>query len=265
MTARRLPFALAFALPRAWLAVLSGLALTLACSSPNHNELFAKNSSATGAATTLGGSANASAGTDSVAHQDQTDGGTSETSGGSMSRGTANAGSTSGGSDLSQGGSSGSGGQATWASDLTSCDMLDGAVTNEQNGHCYRVNSENLTFTAARDACQMAGGHLITVSSQEENDFSHSLHDDEHWLGASDGRSDTMAGVGSYAWVNQEEWTYTDWREGQPNAVEIDCAGHDGGGGCFEHCAYQAAEGDWIDRSCAHTIVSICEWEPAGL
>jgi Lectin C-type domain len=256
MTARRLALALALALPPARFAVLAGLAVTLACSSPNGNELFAKNSSATGAAANLGGSSGASAGSDSVAHQTQADGGANEAPGGSTSGGSAG-----GGADLSQGGSSGSGGQAM----LESCDAIDGAVKNEQNGHCYRVNSENLTFAAARDACQVAGGYLITISSQEENDFARDLDSASHWLGASDGLPDTMAGVGSYAWVNQEAWAYTNWREGQPNAVETDCPGHSGGGGCFEHCAYQAAEGDWIDRSCGQTILAICEWEPPRL
>jgi hypothetical protein len=243
--------------------LLAATAGVIACSSPSSNELFAKNGISSGAAANLGGSANASAGTDSVASHSQTDGGGSTAlgGGGTATGGTGQAGGSAG-SEQAPGGSSGSGGQAMQAPVITSCDMLDGAVTNEQNGHCYRVSSDELTFAAARDACQAAGGHLLTVSSAEENDFARDLHDGEHWLGASDGLADDMAGVGDYAWVNEEEWAYTDWRDGQPNAFETNCPDGGDASDCFEHCAYQADEGDWIDRSCWHTIVSICEWEP---
>lgn len=239
---------------------LSALACVIGCSSPSSNELFAKNGISSAASSSSGGSTDAAAGTDSSAHQTQAESGGSDALGGSTSAGSSGA--ALGGSEQAQGGSSGSGGQAMQVPSIESCDMLDGAVTNEQNGHCYRASSQKLTYAAARDACEVAGGHLLTVASSEENDFAHDLHDGEHWLGASDGFADTMAGVGDYSWINGDEWTYTDWREGQPNAVETDCPGHSGGGGCFEHCAYQAAEGDWVDRSCGHTIVSVCEWEP---
>lgn len=247
---------------------LAPVASVVACSSPSGNELFAKNGISTGAAANLGGSANAAAGTGSAASHAQTDGGGSEALGGSATGGTATAGGTGGSDPIAAAGSSGSGGQAVQTPVpvpvIESCNMLDGAVTNEQNGHCYRINSEKLTFAAARDACHAAGGYLLTVSSDEENDFARDLHDGEHWLGAWDGLPDTVAGVGPYAWVTPEEWAYTDWREGQPNAFETDCPddGNGNGSDCFEHCAYQADEGDWIDRSCWHTIVSICEWEP---
>jgi hypothetical protein len=138
--------------------------------------------------------------------------------------------------------------------------MVEGSVKSELNGHCYRVNEAELTFSEARDACQRAGGHLITISSEAEDDFAEQLHDGEHWLGATDGRADTEPGVGTYNWVVDEPFEYSDWQEGQPNAFETDCP-DDNDLDCYEHCAYQADEGDWLDRSCWHTIVSICEWD----
>lgn len=253
-------FALALSLP-----LCIAMFGALGCSSPAGNELFAKNGISTGASANAAGTASAAAGTDSTSSQSQTGNGGSEAVGGTATGGGgASATSGSGGSEqLPGGGVGGSGGQSQSAPPvIESCDMLDGAVTNADNGHCYRVNDEDLTYAAARDACQAQGGHLLTVTSAEENDFARNLHDGEHWLGASDGRLDNEKGVGEYAWVDDEEWTYSDWRGGQPNAVETDCPGHSGGGGCYEHCAYQAEEGDWVDRSCGHTIVSICEWEP---
>jgi hypothetical protein len=142
--------------------------------------------------------------------------------------------------------------------------MLEGAVTSDVNGHCYRVNENELTFVGARDACQQAGGHLVTISSEAEDDFAEALHDGEHWIGASDGLADTMSGVGTYTWVVDEPFDYSDWEEGQPNAFETDCPDADDDADCFEHCAFQSDEGDWNDRSCWHTIVSICEWDIEG-
>jgi hypothetical protein len=250
----------------ALLTLIAAGAFTSGCSSPSGNELFAKNGISSGAAANLGGSTNASAGTDSGSGPAMTEVGGSEALGGTSAVGggmSGSGGSGGTGAEPALGGSSGSGGQAMQPPPVIhSCDMLDGAVTNEQNGHCYRVTTENLTFAAARDACQAAGGHLLTVSSEEENDFARDLHDGEHWLGASDGIPDDVAGVGSYSWVNEEDWEYTDWRDGQPNAFETNCPDGGDASDCFEHCAYQADEGDWIDRSCWHAIVSICEWEP---
>jgi hypothetical protein len=261
MPARPLARLLALRLPA--LLALPALTSIIGCSSPSGNELFAKNGISSAASGGAAGSLNAAAGTDSADHQTQTEGGVSDALGGSSSAGSVAATlGGSAGSEQAQGGSSGSGGQTVRTTPIESCDMLDGAVTNEQNGHCYRVSADKVTYAAARDACQAAGGHLLTVTSPEENEFARDLHQDEHWLGASDGFADSMPGVGDYSWVDGEEWAYTDWRGGQPNAVETDCPGHSGGGGCFEHCAYQAKEGDWVDRSCGHTIVSICEWEP---
>ena len=256
MTVRRLAFALA-------LPMAAAIVSALGCSGPSGNELFAQNGISNSASVNAGASSGASAGTDSGPNPSESGGSTAL--GGSAGV-AGNGASGSGGSEqglVQSGGSSGSGGQPQTAPPvIESCDMLDRAVPNEENGHCYRLSTEELTYAAARAMCEAAGGHLLTVATSEENDFVHDLHDGEHWLGADDGRADSEPGVGDYTWVDQEEWTFSDWRGGQPNAVETDCPGHSGGGGCYEHCAYQTEEGDWVDRSCGHTIVSICEWEP---
>jgi hypothetical protein len=145
---------------------------------------------------------------------------------------------------------------------IESCDMLEGAVTSEQNEHCYRVNTDELDFATAAARCHDAGGHLATISDEAENDYVRDLLDGEHWLGANDGRANAASGIGTYVWVNEEPWQYTAWEEGQPNAHATDCPGEDGGANCYEHCAFQSDSGDWNDRSCWHTIASVCEWEP---
>ena len=116
----------------------------------------------------------------------------------------------------------------------------------------------------ARDACSAAGGYLVAISSEAEDDFVHELLEADHWLGASDGRSDGSEGVGDYEWLSGEDWDYSNWEDGQPNAVATNCPNENSGSNCFEHCAYQEESGGWIDRACWHTIASVCEWEPKG-
>jgi hypothetical protein len=243
------------ALPLTFLTVL-------ACSSPRGGELFSKDGLASGATGNVGGSFGASVGTDSAGSQNQNTGGVVEGLGGS---GGSSSGSAAGGADKAggSGGSGGSGGQELHQPQvIESCDMLEDAVTNDENGHCYRVNSDLLTFSAARDACKAAGGYLVAVSSEAEDDFVHQLLEADHWLGASDGRSDSAEGVGSYTWLSGDEWDYSNWEGGQPNAVATNCPNQNSGANCFEHCAYQDESGGWIDRACWHTIASVCEWEP---
>ena len=248
------PFAL-FA-PLALLLSLFWLA-GLGCSSPQDNALFANDGLTSAASASAGGAAAAAAGTDSIS------GARSGTAG-------INAGEAGSQAGSGIGGIGGTGGTATTAGSssaggpaqrIESCDMLDAAVTNEQNGHCYRVNSEKLTFAAARDACQAAAGHLVTLGDEAEDGFAHELLDAAHWIGASDGRADRMQGTGPYSWVNGEPWDYSNWESGQPNAVGTNCADETSGAHCYEHCAFQTADGAWNDRACFHTIASLCEWD----
>lgn len=259
----RVSAALALALPLA----LATLLAAPGCSGPSGGELFAKGEFASGAAASLGGSSSAAAGTDSPASPGPGEGGVSPVHAGSTSGSSTTGGSADGGGSAgqSQGGALGGGGrQAIEPPVIESCEMLDGAVTNQDNGHCYRINAAALTFAAARDACAADGGHLVSVSSKAEDDFVHALLDASHWLGASDGRANGVEGVGPYSWVNGDGWDYTNWEDDQPNAVATNCPNENSGANCFEHCAYQGDSGDWNDRACWHMIASVCEWEPAS-
>jgi hypothetical protein len=236
------------------------LLLLLACSGPNGRELFAQNTVTSAGAGDQGGSAT-SAGTGSASGQSQTQGGTSEALAGSASSGAAMSLGGSGVAGMPLGGSGGSGGQVPIPPVIESCDMLEGAVINDENANCYRINADELTFDDAREACIASGGHLVTINSEAEDDFVHDLLDEAHWLGATDGRANAMKGTAPFTWVNGDEWGYSNWEDGQPNAVATNCPNENSGANCFEHCAYQDDSGGWNDRACWHTIASICEWE----
>jgi hypothetical protein len=247
------------------LLMLGPLLVVFGCWRADDTALFAEIGIASGgaAATAMAGSSSAESGTSSGSAQ----GGGTSLGGAQPAAGTSASAlgglpSTGGSSGTGNaGGGNGAGGQHMAPPVIEDCAMLPDAVVSDLDGHCYRINHENLSFSDAQSACHQAGGHLVSVGSSDENEWVAALHDGEHWLGATDGRADTAPGVGPYDWVNGEAWAYSDWEDGQPNAYETDCPDDDDEADCFEHCAFQTDEGDWKDRSCWHTIVSICEWD----
>lgn len=235
---------------RFWLTLAT---VATGCFGPDENVLFEPNDDLV-----VGGSAAMAGSTPSAAAGSGTDSGVGSTGG---TAGTSGSGGKSGGAS-GTGSASGGGGGSTEPV-IEGCDAIPGSVFSPVTGHCYRVNESLLTFDEARAACDLASAHLVTIGSAEENALARDLHDGEHWLGATDELGDDAAGVGSYVWVNGEPWVYSDWQDGQPNAYQTDCP-DDPDADCYEHCGFQSDEGDWLDRSCWHTIASICEWDVPG-
>ena len=88
------------------------------------------------------------------------------------------------------------------------------------NGHSYKAFDESMTWTQAKAYCESLGGHLVTITSQAENDFVASLiapgTKGLYWLGGYEkDRFD-----GAWTWVTNEPWSYTNWANGEPNNVE---------------------------------------------
>ena len=178
-------------------------------------------------------------------------------------RGNAGSGGSSGDS-----GSAGITAQAGSDSEPNECSALaPGAKYLPSTQHCYVVDKELRTFSAAQAYCKTLKAHLVTLSNEAENDFAWSLLEEEHWIGSQDGKSPKQSGVGTYTWVTAEPFDYTNWSSEQPNASATDCVESSGGAGCYEHCAFQWTggehDGQWNDRYCMHTIASICEWDSA--
>ncbi|HKO46984.1 MAG TPA: C-type lectin domain-containing protein [Polyangiaceae bacterium] len=129
--------------------------------------------------------------------------------------------------------------------------------------HCYLVDTAQRTFAAAQAHCAELKAHLVTLGSEAENDFAWSIHGEEHWVGAKDGKQPKQSEIGTYTWVTGEPFEYSNWSPAQPNASKTECV--EGGDACYEHCAFQWKGGDrdnqWNDRYCMHEIASICEWD----
>jgi len=113
------------------------------------------------------------------------------------------------------------------------------------NGHEYQLISYLRTWSGAKSDCESRGGYLVTITSQEENDFISSLiGEDDIWIGFTD-----EANEGDWQWVTGESVTYTNWIPGEPN---------DSGEG--EDYAATSTSGGWNDLADLETHYYICEW-----
>jgi hypothetical protein len=272
------------ATPRASLWLLAGLLIASCLQSPD-TDLFTPSapSISPGVNPSLpgGGSAAATGGTqsarggDAASPGDADEGGApahgGETSepprGGSSSAGTGGSGSTggsAGSAGTSQAGTN-AGGSGGTPDTGTPCSELPGVVVSA-TGHCYRGSEEELGFAEAHAACVAEGGYLVTIGSAEENELVEEILAGENWIGATDRRDSRVPGAGTYQWVTEEPFVYSNWYPGQPNALGAECpsAGNDDDDDddCYEHCAAMRNDGAWNDRACWEELSFVCEWDP---
>ena len=86
----------------------------------------------------------------------------------------------------------------------------------EFNGHYYKMFDQGYIWDDVEAFCESWGGHLLTVTSEEEQKFIEGLLEDGtkkcYWLGANDVREE-----GTFEWVTGEPWEYENWAGGEPN------------------------------------------------
>lgn len=117
--------------------------------------------------------------------------------------------------------------------DSTGCPS---GTTEWDNGHCYQaILAPGLSWDDAQTACEERGGHLVTITSAEENAFVFSLVSGNEafwfvdafnnglgpWLGGYQPEG-SIEPDGGWRWVTDEPFVYTNWETGQPD---------EGGGG----------------------------------
>ncbi len=131
-----------------------------------------------------------------------------------------------------------------------------GAV--EFNGHYYYVYEVDFVNSQAEatEYCKNQGGHLATITSQEENDFLYSYIAQEGYASAYFGLSDTVS-EGDWIWNSGEEVTYTNWHSGEPNSENPN---ED-----YVMFYYKYLDGTWNDGDFGGKTVKggkafICEW-----
>jgi hypothetical protein len=105
----------------------------------------------------------------------------------------------------------------------------DGGVLWPVNGHHYEVRAFGtaISWIEARDDAANSGGHLVTITSEEEAAFVWSLVRGRRdaipggmgpWIGAYQPAPESSnEPAGGWAWVTGEPWSYVNWQPSEPN------------------------------------------------
>ena len=124
------------------------------------------------------------------------------------------------------------------------------------NGHDYKKYEEEMDWSAAKAYCETIGGHLVTITSQKEQEFLEYLTSDGaregYWIGGTDEETE-----GDYRWITGEPFDYTNWRYDQPDNMLDGDAVHG------EDYLHLWTESKWNDNTNDGSNVSIgfiCEW-----
>lgn len=84
--------------------------------------------------------------------------------------------------------------------------------------HIYSLYNDVMTWNEAKIQCENMGGHLVTVTSEEEQSVIEELVKDSFCSWYFMGASNTENGV-DYKWVTGESFDYTNWKNGSPDNV----------------------------------------------
>jgi hypothetical protein len=96
-------------------------------------------------------------------------------------------------------------------------------VSEGGNGHwyqCLRTTGSGEVWNTSQDAAIALGGHLATLTSQQENSWVYELSVAQN---AWSGRGGPLLGGyklpnNSFRWVTDEPWSYTSWLPGEPSS-----------------------------------------------
>ena len=128
-------------------------------------------------------------------------------------------------------------------------EVVNSAADGVFNGHTYAVYSEQMNWKDAQKFCEELGGHLVTITSEEEKDFIVNeimVIGEDCMIGLSDAETE-----GDWVWVTGEDTEYTNWADGEPNnEFEEDYAAMFNGSGVWNDGHFDSEDWNFI-----------CEWD----
>jgi hypothetical protein len=134
-------------------------------------------------------------------------------------------------------------------------------------GHSYYVyQKEGMTWKKAKKSCKKKGGHLVTITSREEQDavagylLERITPEQDAWIGIQQDETENPWSQ----WITGEDLKYTNWSDGNPDGFEGQCYGvMCGGERAGEN--YTIAPGQWDDLKDDDITIGagyyICEWD----
>lgn len=123
------------------------------------------------------------------------------------------------------------------------------AVSGVFEGHTYGIYSEQMNWKAAKEYCEKMGGHLVTITSEEENAFiteNIMTIDEDCHIGFTDEESE-----GNWVWITEEDTDYTNWDSDEPNNEDEE-----------DFAMIRNGSGKWNDAHLDREDWNfICEWD----
>lgn len=135
--------------------------------------------------------------------------------------------------------------------------VLDEKTSFSFRGHTYAYFKDAESWEEAEKFCEARGGHLVVITTKEENDavwaFAKTLDNKSAFIGLSDVNIE-----GKWQWVTGEPFSYSNWIDGEPNAYteEENYAefSFNYNGGYWNDFRFDKHEG-------AESVGFICEWD----
>ena len=123
------------------------------------------------------------------------------------------------------------------------------------DGHTYYYFSTPVTWFDAKSICENMGGHLVTITSEEEDNFVFGFADGTlAWLGATD-----IEGEGNWNWITGEEFSYSNWYADNPDNYSENPENAEN----YLHYS-GAGNGKWNDNAGCSLFPFVCEIDTAN-
>lgn len=127
----------------------------------------------------------------------------------------------------------------------------------EYDGHFYRVYNFGMNWNESKKFCENLGGHLVTITSKDEQDFIEKILSDNgnkkfYWIGGYKDNNNH-----NWRWITDEKFYFSNWHANEPNNI----------GGDENYLMISEDNSTWNDVNYSADYYGndnfgfICEWE----